>query len=170
MAIAEKGEIPWCLPEDFKHFKKTTMGGTIVMGRKTFESLPKKPLPGRFNIVITRTPAKTAEGFGGQDVYFTNTLSMAFWKALTQNPGQDIFIIGGSEVYNMALDDNYVDKVIASEVHINDVVGDRFFPNLYERNWDAKIIKNYDEFTVMELTPPNPPRQIQMVSAASIDE
>src|SRR5437588_516671 len=60
--IGDKGRIPWRLPEDMRRFKQVTMGKPCIMGRKTWESLPKKPLPGRLNIVVTRDPHYAAEG------------------------------------------------------------------------------------------------------------
>ncbi|MDE6340155.1 MAG: dihydrofolate reductase, partial [Muribaculaceae bacterium] len=61
-AIGRAGSLPWRLPEDMAHFKAFTMGHPIIMGRKTWESLPKRPLPGRRNIVVSRSPLYEAEG------------------------------------------------------------------------------------------------------------
>lgn len=163
-AIAKEGQIPWHVSEDFKHFKETTMGHSIIMGRKTFESLPKKPLPGRLNLVITRDPGPLSEKY--EDVYFTDDLSMAFRRALMVNPDRDIFIIGGEQIYYMALEGRYVEKVIASEIY-DTSFGDKFFPDLYDQKWKWKRVKEHDEFEVIEFTPPYQPTQIHMVSAES---
>ena len=166
-AIAQNGKIPWYVSEDFKHFKRTTEFHSIIMGRKTWETLPKQPLPSRLNIVLTRDPDSASEKF--PEVYFTDDLSMAFRRALLINPDQDIFIIGGEQIYNVALRSNVVEKVIASEID-EDTSGDQFFPNLYDLGWQGEVTEEYDQFKVVEFTPPRPPRQIQMVSAESIGE
>ena len=169
-AIAENGRIPWFISDDFKHFKRATKFCSIIMGHATWKTLPKQPLPGRLNIVLTRDDVKKAIGeFEGEGVYFTNDLSMAFRHALMINPNRDIVIIGGEQIYNLALEGNYVEKVIASEVD-NDAVGDRFFPNLYDCGWQRDVVGEHDKFKVVEFTPPTPPVQIQMVLAESIDE
>ncbi len=166
-AIAENGKIPWYISEDFKHFKRTTKFHSIIMGRKTFDSLPKKPLPGRLNIVLTRDPGPASEKFEG--VYFTDDLGMAFRHALMINPNRDIFIIGGEQIYNLALDGNYIEKVIASEVD-DDTPGDRFFPDLSYLGWGSKEVQEHEGFKIVEFISPHPPSQIQMVSAESIGE
>ena len=93
--IGSKGGLPWRLPEDMRHFKEVTMGKPVVMGRKTWESLPKKPLPGRVNIVITRNSDFKAEG-----AQAVTSLDAAL-KAAGDAP--EIMIIGGAEIYKMAL-------------------------------------------------------------------
>ena len=166
-AIAENGTIPWYSSEDFKHFKRTTMGCSIIMGYTTWKTLPKQPLPGRLNLVLTRNPGPASAEFPG--IYFANDLSVLFRRALMMNPGQDIVIIGGEQIYNLALEGNHVEKVIASEID-DDATGDKFFPNLYDRGWKAETIQDYDGFKVVEFTPPFPPGKIQMVSVTSTDE
>ena len=88
--IGKDGGIPWHISDDLKRFKALTLGGTVVMGRKTWDSLPKKPLPGRRNIVVTRDTDWRAEG----------AESMSLDAALAQ---PDIFVIGGAEIYRGAL-------------------------------------------------------------------
>lgn len=147
-AIAENGEIPWRLSEDFKHFKETTSGGSIIMGRTTYESLPKRPLPMRFNIVLSRDKDYDAPG-----ACVSRTLENAIELARDINFGQEIFIVGGQDVYNSAFELGVVDKVIASEVD-NDCIGDRFFPNLSECGWDKKLMKEHEGFRVFEFVHP----------------
>ena len=89
-AIGKKGELIWSLPGDLKRFKELTMGHPVIMGRKTWESLPKKPLPGRRNIVITRNKDYMAEG--GETV---SSVDEALKLAGEESP----FIIGGAEIY-----------------------------------------------------------------------
>ncbi len=106
VAVAQNGvigrdnQLPWRLPGDLKHFKATTLGKPIVMGRKTFASLGK-PLPGRTNIVITRDKNFTAEG-----AVVTHSLEEALQRAdeIAQRDGaSEIMIIGGADIYQQAL-------------------------------------------------------------------
>ena len=92
--IGVKGAIPWRLTEDLRRFRALTTGHPIVMGRKTWDSLPKKPLPGRRNIVVTRDPVWRAEGADA-----ATSLDGALRLA-----GEDtVFVIGGAEIYRAAL-------------------------------------------------------------------
>lgn len=112
--IGKGGTIPWRLPEDMKRFKTLTLGHTVVMGRKTWDSLPPKnrPLPGRRNIVVTRDPNWGAEGAKA------TTLEAALQGA------DDIFVIGGGEIYRAALP--LADRIELTEVH-RDFEGDAVF-------------------------------------------
>jgi len=95
--IGIKGALPWHLPEDMAHFKRTTMGCPVIMGRKTWDSLPPKfrPLPGRLNVVITRQSDWHVEGAIRAD-------SLAQAVALCPQNG-DAWVIGGAEIYALAL-------------------------------------------------------------------
>lgn len=121
--IGVNNTLPWRLPEDLKHFKNTTLGHPIIMGRNTWESLGKA-LPGRRNIVVSRNPdyeATDAEVFESID------------DAIDACSGSDkVFIIGGAQIYDEAL--IYVDKLIITEVDI-EVDGDAYFPNVDEMLW-----------------------------------
>jgi len=110
--IGKDGAIPWRLPEDMKRFKALTLGHTVVMGRKTWDSLPPKfrPLPGRRNVVVTRDPHWQAEG--------AERLSLE--EALTG----DVFVIGGAEIYHAAL--ARADRIELTEVQA-DCDGDAHF-------------------------------------------
>jgi dihydrofolate reductase len=88
--IGRNGAIPWRISDDLKRFKQLTLGKPVVMGRKTWDSLPKKPLPGRRNIVATRQEGWQAEG----------AETMTLEAALAQ---PDVFVIGGAEIYRAAL-------------------------------------------------------------------
>ena len=91
--IGAHGGIPWRIPEDMKRFRALTMGKPIVMGRKTWDSFPKKPLPGRTNIVITRDKTWKAQG-----AVVVNSLDEALATARRENPSE-IAIVGGAEIY-----------------------------------------------------------------------
>lgn len=93
--IGDHGRIPWHLPEDFAHFKATTMGGVLVMGRATYDSIGR-PLPGRTTVVLTRDRAWSAPG-----VLVAHTLADALDLAAEQ-PGET-FVVGGAQVYAQAL-------------------------------------------------------------------
>lgn len=121
--IGRDNALPWRLRGDLAHFKRTTLGHPIVMGRKTWESLGR-PLPGRQNIVITRDPAYAA---GGATV--VHTLEEALAAA---GDAAQVFVIGGAQIYAAALD--RADTLIATEVHA-DVPGDAWFPPLPPGQW-----------------------------------
>lgn len=96
-AIGKDGVMPWHLPEDLAHFKRTTLGSPVIMGRKTWESLPPRfrPLPGRTNVVVTRQPGWLAEG---ARVAHSLPEALALCGEVT-----DAWIIGGAEIYREAL-------------------------------------------------------------------
>jgi len=121
--IGRDNALPWRLRGDLAHFKRTTLGHPIVMGRKTWESLGR-PLPGRQNIVITRDPAYAAEG-----ATVVHTLEDALAAA---GDAAQVFVIGGAQIYAAALD--RADMLIATEVHA-DVPGDAWFPPLPAGQW-----------------------------------
>ncbi|RZS86159.1 dihydrofolate reductase [Pigmentiphaga kullae] len=121
--IGRDNALPWRLRGDLAHFKRTTLGHPIVMGRKTWESLGR-PLPGRQNIVVTRDPAYAAEG-----ATVVHTLEEAL--AAAGDAGQ-VFVIGGAQIYAAALD--RADMLIATEVHA-EVPGDAWFPPLPAGQW-----------------------------------
>lgn len=107
--IGANGGLPWHLPGDLKHFKELTLGKPCIMGRKTWESLPKKPLPGRSNIVITRNAAYQAEG-----ALVAASLEAALALAAEENPSE-IMIIGGADIFAAALP--LASTVYLTEVH-----------------------------------------------------
>lgn len=93
-SIGKEGNLIWNLPGDLKRFKSITMGYPVVMGRKTWESLPKKPLPGRLNIIMTRNKDFKAEGA---------LICHSVDEVLKSIDADEIFIIGGAEIYRMFL-------------------------------------------------------------------
>lgn len=115
--------LPWHLPADLKHFKQTTLGCPIIMGRKTWESLGR-PLPGRRNIVITRDSS-----FRAEDAECFNSLEAAIDACKNVDKA---FIIGGAQIYEQALD--IVDKLVITEVDL-EVVGDAHFPEISMNHW-----------------------------------
>ena len=114
-AIGLKGDLPWHIPSDLKFFKAQTMGKTMVMGRKTFESIGR-PLPGRTTLILSRT------GYRGDGCATVSSLAEA--AALTK--GRDLMVVGGGEIYRLALE--HADELILTHVDIL-VEGDAFFPS-----------------------------------------
>lgn len=122
--LGENNTLPWHLPDDFKRFKRLTSHHFIIMGRKTFESL-KNPLPNRVSIVITRD-----QGYGKQDAVVVHSLDEALEKATSS---KDIFIIGGGEIFKMAL--KIADKIELTRVHGTFPEADTFFPEFSKDEW-----------------------------------
>jgi dihydrofolate reductase len=118
VAVAENGvigrdnAIPWRLKSDMKRFRALTMGKPVVMGRKTFESLPKKPLPGRTNIVVTRDPSFAAAG-AVVVPSFENAYAVARGDALRRSA--EIAVIGGVQIFAQWMD--VADRLEVTEVH-----------------------------------------------------
>lgn len=122
-AIGKDNTLPWRLKGDLAHFKRTTMGCPIIMGRNTWESLGR-PLPGRQNMVISRNPDLVADGA---------TVCHSLAAAVDECAGSTaVFVIGGAQIYRQALD--MADEVIATEVHAH-IDGDAFFPPLPDGQW-----------------------------------
>jgi dihydrofolate reductase len=123
--IGHRGELPWRLPSDLRRFRELTLGGTVLMGRRTFESLPAahRPLRERRNLVISSDPdfaaAAEAEVHTGLD-------------AALAACGRSCFVIGGSSVYAQALD--LADRVYATEIDA-EPQGDTFFTALAAEHW-----------------------------------
>ena len=142
-AIGKDNRMPWHLPADLKHFKDTTLGCPVIMGRKTFESIVAtlgKPLPGRRNIVITRNPA-----FHHAEITRVTTPEAALaaarspaWPADPLTPtvsaesSDEVFVIGGAEIYRALLP--LADRVVATEIG-RGFDGDAFFPVLDPHLW-----------------------------------
>jgi dihydrofolate reductase len=111
--IGVEGRIPWRIPDDMKHFKAVTMGKPILMGRKTWDSFPKKPLPGRTNIVVTRD-----RNWRGDGAVTVHSLDDAIARA---GDVEEIAIIGGAEIYKLTLP--RADLIHLTQVH-RDFAGD----------------------------------------------
>ena len=112
--IGKDGAIPWHISEDMKRFKALTMGHTVVMGRKTWDSLPRKPLPGRINVVVTRQKDWQAEG----------AVAAASLGQATAGTSGTVMVIGGAEIYERALP--LASRIELTEVHKN-FDGDAWF-------------------------------------------
>ncbi|WP_332812353.1 dihydrofolate reductase [Sphingomonas sp.] len=124
--IGRDGKLPWHLPADLKHFKQVTMGSPMIMGRKTFESLPG-PLPGRRHIILTRDPSWHAAG-----TETARTAGEALAKAGAKAGGERITIIGGAQIFELLLAE--ATAVELTEVHC-DAEGDVVMPALDAAQW-----------------------------------
>lgn len=122
--IGINGELPWRIPEDLRHFKNVTMGHAIIMGRKTFESIGK-PLPGRRNVVVSRSASFDAPGC---EVVSSFEDAVALARQTDDEPR----IIGGSSIYAAALP--LASRIFLTEVH-RQVEGDTFFPAFDRAEW-----------------------------------
>jgi dihydrofolate reductase len=133
--IGAAGGIPWHLPEDFAHFKATTLGHTLVMGRATYDSIGR-PLPGRTTIVLTRDPEWHADG-----VLTASSLE----EALATAEG-DVYVAGGATVYAQALP--YADEQLISEVDL-EPDGDTFYPEFDRDEWEQTSRRPHEGFAVV---------------------
>jgi dihydrofolate reductase len=122
--IGREGGLPWHISSDLKRFKEITMGKPVIMGRKTWDSLPRKPLPGRRNIVITRQPDFPAEG---AEVVATPEEALSLCAG-----APEVAVIGGGEVYRLFWP--MVDRLYLTEVDL-EVEGDTHFPALDPAEW-----------------------------------
>ena len=122
--IGREGGLPWHISSDLKRFKEITMGKPVVMGRKTWESLPRKPLPGRRNIVITRQRDFAPEG---AEVVATAEQSLRLC-----GDAPEVAVIGGGEIYRLFWP--LVDRLYLTEVDL-DVDGDTHFPEVRPEDW-----------------------------------
>ncbi len=124
-AIGKKGDLLCHLPADLKHFKEITSGSTVLMGERTFFSLPKHPLPNRRNIVLTDVAGKTFDG--AEAVYSLDELVAKI------SPEEEAFVIGGGMVYRQMMP--RADKLYITHIHHSWEDADTFFPEIKETEW-----------------------------------
>lgn len=145
--IGKAGGLPWHVPADLRHFKQTTMGHALIMGRNTFNSCGK-PLPGRRNIVITRDPAAQRAAASGTSAapplgvaHAANTsldfvASLETAIELCRSRGEQIaFIVGGSQIYAQAMP--LVDEMIITMIDAPNAEGDAYFPEIDQIDWET---------------------------------
>ena len=125
--IGRDNKLPWRLSSDLQRFKKLTMGHPVVMGRKTFESL-RRPLPGRHNVVLTRKPEYPVPD--GVLVYPSLEKARTHCEAIN---AEKIFIIGGTEIYQLALPKTDILELTHIPVEVE---GDAFFPQWNKDEWE----------------------------------
>ncbi len=136
--IGKDNDLIWSLPEDMKHFKRTTAGKLIITGRKNYESIPAKfrPLPNRVNYVLTRNSAYNADG-----CELFSSLKDAL-SAAKETGLEEIFIIGGGQIYKEAITENLVDRMYITHVR-SAFEGDTFFPEVNWSNWEEHSSEDF---------------------------
>ncbi|MFB6241874.1 MAG: dihydrofolate reductase, partial [Candidatus Nanosalina sp.] len=147
-AVAENGvigdgnDIPWHYPEDMEHFRELTTGHPVVMGSNTYRSLPDdyRPLPGRTNIVLTRSDMEVDES-----VRLANSLDEAW--AIAEKLDDQVYIIGGASVYEQTIED--ADRMVITEIH-REPEGDTHFPDWDPDNWEEVDRDDRQELSFVE--------------------
>lgn len=131
LVIGKDNDLVWRLPDDMKYFMETTSGHPVIMGRKNYESIPEKfrPLPNRTNIIITRNPNYRIQEC--PDCIIVNSLEDAITAGKEIDP-DEIFIIGGGEIYQLALPQTQ--KLYLTEIH-EEFDGDAYFPKIDYDQW-----------------------------------
>jgi len=134
--IGKNNDLPWRLPDDMKFFMETTKGHYVIMGRKNYDSLldKYKPLPNRTNIVVTRQKDLQAPG-----CVVVNSVEKGL-EIARQNNEQEVFVIGGAEIYKIALPD--ADRLYLTEIQAQ-VEGDTYFPEFSKQEWKEVSRKSH---------------------------
>lgn len=152
--IGKDNDLLWRLPRDMKFFKETTEGHTVVMGRKNWESIPEKfrPLPNRKNIVVSRNPDYVAEGA----VLISDLKEISLHHNV--DSGKKCFIIGGAQIYQLALEQDLIDELYITQVH-ETFEADTYFPFIDWENWEEEDVLEYEKddknphsFTIKKFT------------------
>lgn len=139
-AIGKDNQLLWHLPQDLKFFKNTTWAMPVIMGRKTFEAVGSKPLPGRFNIIVSRQEGLKSTH---EMVWYARSIDEAIQLA-SQTGGKEIFIAGGAEIYAQSL--AITNRIYLTRVHAH-FEADAFYPKFDAEAWQLKssIDFNIDE-------------------------
>lgn len=138
-AIGKDWKIPWYVPEDFKHFKETTLGAPIIMGRKTYESIGR-PLPGRENIVLTRGDYTSEWVTVMHSIHELDEYLLSTWS-------EKAFICGGGEIYKIFFDQGKIAEVILSRVNMIVEDADAYFVE-FESDFDLVRTDEKGDFSV----------------------
>lgn len=148
--IGKNNQLLWHIPEDLKNFKKITMGKTVIMGKNTYKSIGK-PLPNRKNIVLSRNPLEIEEKIKEDRKKYENEntkleLCDNLQKIIDRykNSEEEIFIIGGGEIYKKALEMEIVKRIYMSHVNFSDKNADTYFPKIDLKKWVVITKENYD--------------------------
>ena len=152
--IGKNNDLMWHLPKDMQFFKDTTQGQIVVMGRKNYDSIPEKyrPLPNRLNVVLTRN-----NEFNAPDCLVFHSLEdcMSYFKDENE---RTLFIIGGGEIYRMAIESNIVNEMYITHVH-HSYDAETFFPEFEAAQWKSSLLfqqeideKHEAAFTVRKYT------------------
>ncbi len=136
--IGKDNDLVWHLPDDMRFFKESTKGYPVIMGRKNYESIPLKfrPLPDRLNIILSRDPLYMLS-----KAIVLSDLEQAI-EIAEEEEKDKAFIIGGAQIYSLALDLELVDEMLITEVDAQ-VEGDAFFPEYNAAEWDKVLIQHH---------------------------
>ncbi len=137
--IGKNNDLMWHLPRDMKFFKSTTENHVVIMGRKNYDSIPEKyrPLSSRENVIITRNP-----DFKAMDCLTFLSLEDAL-KHFEREQNREIFIIGGGEIYKLAMSMDCVDKMYITHVN-GSFDADTFFPEFDKNDWETELLMVQD--------------------------
>jgi dihydrofolate reductase len=133
-AIGKNNELLWHMPADLKFFRKTTSGHTVIMGRKTFESVGEA-LPKRRNIVITRQA-----NFQADNIEVVNSLEEAL--AACEHEKEEIFIVGGAQIYEQAM--SLTDRIYLTRINHDFQDADTFFPEINDEEWQLEEVEHHE--------------------------
>jgi dihydrofolate reductase len=137
--IGKDNQLLWNISEDLKRFKRLTTGNTVIMGKKTWESLPRRPLPGRTNIVLTDDPKEIIDG---------SITAYSIEDALSKcKKGEEIFVIGGGSIYRQFMP--IADRLYITHVH-KKAPADIYFPEIDLKTWE---VAEKEDFEVNEANP-----------------
>lgn len=140
--IARDGALPWSLPEDMRHFRRTTSGHAIIMGRTTYQEMGA--LPDRTSIVLTRDP-----DFAADDAIVVHTIDEALDAAGRTHPGQPAMVVGGSQTYRLAIESGAQTQII-SEIH-QSPEGDTHYPDFDRAQWREAEREPHGGFDIVRL-------------------
>ena len=138
--IGKNNDLMWDLPNDMRFFKEMTKGHVVVMGRKNFDSIPEKyrPLPGRENVVLTRN-----KSFSAANCVVLHDL-VEVWEKYQDEEERTIFIIGGGEIYRLALESDLIEELYITHVNGN-YNADTFFPEFDLNNWKVEVLEKHEK-------------------------
>lgn len=159
IGCSDKNTLPWYVPGDLKLFRQRTINHAVIMGRKTWESLPKRPLVDRRNIVVSRQvfeaciqPIKKNDetiAWMCGSLRYAIELARSHYDEATgcSDRNQEVFLIGGAQIYQEALNQGLVNKIIMSRV-VGQYEGDIFFPHLPANEWEGEVETLFADFDV----------------------
>ena len=139
--IGKGNKLLWHIPEDLKNFKEITTGKTVIMGRKTFESIGR-PLPNRKNIVLSKNGDKESFEQKGIKLYQNLESLIEDYK----NSEEEIFIIGGEQIYREFMQKGLVRRLYISYIEFSDSEADAYFPEIDYNSWKIAEEKEYDNW------------------------
>ena len=148
--IGKNNQLLWHIPEDLKNFKKITTGKTVIMGKNTYESIGRA-LPNRTNIVLSRNSLETEEKFKeDRKKYENETTKLEFYDNFLKvidkykDLDEEIFIIGGGEIYKKSLELGIIKRIYMSHVDFSDACADAYFPKIDFSKWIILTEENYN--------------------------